>query len=156
VRSKTDQLHNLYDYLKCLYNFCIMAWLPPTSSATLRASNRSCEENTKDYLKRQCRSELQTLTEATSDLSNNYSGAFLESTPQSSSFLFPVQSAYPDTPDARLSDINEIAVGHQVQPSDVYAPAPTYRDLNGQYGLTVPYQPPSAPPTEPRPCRLSA
>jgi hypothetical protein len=120
-----------------------MACLPSTFPATLRTLKRTSEENTEDSPKRQCRSEFQTLTEAPSDFSNNYSGASLESTPQSSSSLFPVQSACPDTTDTRLPDINEIAVGHQVPPYDSYAPPPT--DLNGQYGLTVPYQPPSAP-----------
>jgi hypothetical protein len=117
-----------------------MAWLPPTSPATLRASKRTCEEDTKDSPKRQCRNEFQTLTEAPSDFSNNYSGEFLETTPRSLSSLFPVRSAYPDIFDTRLPDINEIAVGHKAPPYNPYAPAPTYRDLNGQYGLTVPYQ----------------
>ncbi|KAH8637944.1 hypothetical protein IG631_05714 [Alternaria alternata] len=121
-----------------------MAWLPPTSSATLRASKRTCEEDTKDFPKRQCRSAFQTLTEAPRNVSNNYSGEFLETTPRSSSSLFPIQSAYPDIPDTRRPDIDEIAVGHKVPPYNSYAPAPTYRDLNGQYGLTVPYQPPPA------------
>ncbi|CAN9326733.1 unnamed protein product [Alternaria alternata] len=119
-----------------------MAWLPPTSPATLRASKRTCEENTKDSMKTQCRSEFQTLIEAPNEFPNNYSQAFLGSTPQSSSSLFPVQPAYPDIPDTRLPDVNGIAVGHQVPPYDTYAPAPAYRDLNGQYSLTVPYQPP--------------
>ena len=93
-------------------------------------------------MKTQCRSEFQTLIEAPNEFPNNYSQAFLGSTPQSSSSLFPVQPAYPDIPDTRLPDVNGIAVGHQVPPYDTYAPAPAYRDLNGQYSLTVPYQPP--------------
>ncbi|RYO14281.1 hypothetical protein AA0113_g10467 [Alternaria arborescens] len=121
-----------------------MAWLPPTSPATLRASKRTCEEDIKDFPKRQCRTEFQTLTEATSDVNNNYSGELSETTPQSSSSLFPVQSAHPERSDTRLPDINEIAVGHEVSHYNLYAPARTYRDLNEQHGLTVPFLPPPA------------
>ncbi|CAN9318753.1 unnamed protein product [Alternaria alternata] len=121
-----------------------MAWLPPTFPASLRASKGTCEDDIKHSPKRQCRSEFQTLTEAPSDFSNNYSAEFLETSPQSSSSLFPVQSAYPDIPDTRLPDSNEIAVVHEVPPYNLYVSGPTYRDSNGQYGLTVPYQPPPA------------
>ncbi|CAN9243158.1 unnamed protein product [Alternaria alternata] len=121
-----------------------MAWQPPTSPATLRASKRTCKDDTKDSPKRQCRSEFQTLTEAPSDFSNKYPGAILDTTPQSLSSLSPVESAYPDISDTRLPDINEIAVRPQVPPHTLYPPAPTYRGLNGQYGLTEPYQPPLA------------